>query len=158
MKPPRAGPLPARWTFLIALGIYLLWAGWLGWQAAMLSRDVVSIPQMADAPIILEAAIELPPAPEREVTVLRVFRGEAVLGHDPDAGVPRRIVLANLDKTQGWSTPGNYLLALTPDGAPGRFEVIAVPTSPGYKQEDARPIYPANESTRAQVERIVRGP
>jgi hypothetical protein len=156
MNPRRAGPLPALWTFLIALGIYVLWAGWLGWQAATLQRDILSTPQVAQAGVIVEALLVDGPAPNQTVEVVRAFRGGELLGLKPGQTV--KIVILNLDQTTGWNGDGKYILALQPTEGANHYAVITIPTSPGFKEATARPIYPATETTREQVERIVGKP
>jgi hypothetical protein len=54
-----------------------------------------------------------------------------------------------------WSGQGRYLLPLKQvPGPPGRYEVAAIPPSPGFTGRDVYRIYPATGEARAQYERI----
>ncbi len=168
MSPNRPTFSP-RLKLVLAAGLFALWTGWLLYQALTTSdAEVVSRPQLRAAPVIVEAEVSREPGDRWKVLVSRVYKGREVLGIPPDQeDVRKEIVVENLSNTCGWKTPGAYILALQQDkeaGGKETYEVIAIPRSAGFPPpaRDAKdrkrieelmrpPIYPATESTRAQV-------
>ncbi len=166
---PNRPTFSPRLRLVLAAGLFALWTGWLLYQVLTTSdAEVVSRPQLRAAPVIVEADLSREPGDQWKAVVTRVYKGWEVLGMPPDqAEVRKEIVVENLSNTRGWKTPGAYILALQPNqDARGKqaYEVVAIPRSPGFPPpaRDAKdrkrveelirpPIYPATESTRAQV-------
>jgi hypothetical protein len=129
--------------FVLALGLFAGWVGWLGYLAATKARPVVlSRPQLmvSDADVLAEvSALDVP------VVVKEVLHSKGVgLAVGDSLDVPnlkacRRLPRGNEkveDVPLDWTGPGTYLLPLkkTDDG----FAVVDVPPSPGYPPEGAR--------------------
>jgi hypothetical protein len=155
-------PLVLR--FRLALLAFLLWLSYLlalVWTRPLTptgSPLVLSRPQLLASTVDVIADIEDPHQP---ITVVEVLYG-------PDNGGPKvgdRLQVDNLldarplPRRRGeqppadYLGPGRYLVPLQPTGEKGRFDVAAVPPSPGFFENLVR-IYPDLPQTRAQYRQI----
>jgi hypothetical protein len=153
----------ARLRLILAAGAFLTWIGWLIYLAATTTRPIVlSRPQFlqADLDVIAELA-EVENHPDPKVRVVEVYwpkdARDKPLGHIP---VPE---LSELDKHQGYSGPGRYILPLQKATADKtvHFHLARIPRSPGYRARSGSAnryrIYPDNSETRSQLEKIRAG-
>jgi hypothetical protein len=168
-----------RWAMLMAATLlYGSWIAWLVYEAATSSDPiVVSIPQVLASPVVVEGEAAL----DDKVVVLRLYRlgwgcgielGRKVEGKvvvhkvyrllgSPDIGVDQEIVILNLAEASNWSGQGHYIFPLHPTRTKGVYEVTPIPPVPRMvpahlSDEVSRtPIYPANSSTRTQIERAL---
>jgi hypothetical protein len=147
---------------LIFLGTLVLFTGWLGWLAylAVTARTtvVLSRPQFLVATLNVVVTLDEIENAGRPLTVKQVLWSATDEGRQL---VNATITVSNLDRTLGWDGPGDYLLPLVPNGAPGRYQVPTTPRSPGYepnpRSEFGKPhIYPVTPATLRQVEQLPR--
>ncbi len=160
--PPINSAPPSSRQRLAFLGAFVLFAGWLAWLAWLSITThnpvVLSRPQFLVS--ALDVVIQLDRIPDglQEVTVKRVLWAMSAEDRKLEGA---SITLTNLDRTSGWTGPGEYLVPLIPDGPAGRFQVPATPRSPGFepdpRTEVGKPrIYPATEKTRRQHQMLAR--
>jgi len=128
--------VPAAAALLFALWIaYLATLAWSTRRPVVLSR-----PQFLVAPLVVIADVPIPGEPPVVRRVVHAAPGVPRLAE----GSPVDVV--NLGpNTDGWTTPGRYILPLAPlPRPPGStsYRVIEIPRSPGYPGGPAR-VYPA---------------
>jgi hypothetical protein len=137
--------------FIVAVGLFLGWVGWLAYLAATTRHPVVlSRPQLLAADVVVIADID---DPTKEVTVTEVpfFRIRPEKFEKP-------ITVANLAQCEGafaFARPGLYIVPLHRDEL-GRWWVQPVPVPSKLHDDDDFPrlrIYPVTAETRAQLER-----
>jgi hypothetical protein len=123
--------LRAAWL-LVTATLFVGWIGWLFYLAVTSQQPItVSRAQLLVAPLDVIAAVEAGPdgradSGVRVAEVRRPAQGREAL-------VGRTITVKNLpDCTaeSGWDGPGDYILALQPDG--DQYRVAPIPRSPGY--------------------------
>jgi hypothetical protein len=133
--------------FIVAVGLFLGWVGWLAYLAATARHPVVlSRPQLLAADAVVIADID---DPTNDFTV-----AEIVFPRDlPKFKDPIRVVnLGQCDRAFAFAGPGSYILPLHKDEL-GNLLVEPVPASPGFDGGPPR-IYPLTAETRAQLDRI----
>jgi hypothetical protein len=134
--------------FIVAVGLFLGWVGWLAYLAATTHHPVVlSRPQLLAADVVVIAKID---DPTKEVTIT-----EVAFSRLRQKQFEETITVANLaqcDDAYAFARPGLYVVPLHLD-ALDRWLVQSVPASPGFDRAPPR-IYPATDEIRAQLERI----
>lgn len=160
-SPPSSTP-PSSRQRLAFLGAFVLFAGWLAWLAwlSVTTQNPVVLSRPQFLVSALDVVIQLDRIPDgpHEVTVKRVLWAMSPEDRKLENA---SITITNLERTSGWTGPGEYLLPLIPDGPAGRFQVPATPRSPGFepdpRTEVGKPrIYPATEKTLRQHQTLAR--
>jgi len=138
---------------LVAL-IALLLLGWLGWLAYLAwpgttPREVLSRPQFLvstlDVIVRIDAAADGRPA-SPVIVEEALWPAEAKLVGQP-------LIVANLERCEGWQGPGSYILPLV--GQRESHQVALIPRSPGFEgAARAARIYPATPLNRAQWQHL----
>lgn len=164
---------PVVFRLVLFATLFGLWMAYLGYL--VLTRPltpqgrralVLSRPQIYSSDLDVVVQLDKEPSDETEVTVTDLLYASA--GIDVKKG--DKIRVSGLDKchpVQGgrptpspdWEGPGAYLLPLRPlrEGpakAADRFEVAAVPPSPGFHEGYLLRIYPATAEALAQYRLI----
>ncbi len=149
---------PSRVRLAVCALLFIAWIGWLVYLSATTTRPVVlSRPQFLAADLYVVAELRAGPkgdgAPAAEGTIREVVwskSGEDLAG--------RKVTITNLPQTakQGWTGPGEYILALSKVPLPAGtvYEVTEIPRSPGYASHKT-PIYPANATARRELKDLV---
>ncbi len=152
---PRSASLSRqRLLFLGAALLFAAWLGWLGYLAwATRATVVLSRPQFLVSALDVVVALERVEKGDQELTIKQVLWSATDEGRKL-AGA--RLTVTNLDRCAGWTTPGDYILPLIPDG-PGRYQVPPTPRSPGFEPDPSRNagrphIYPATPETLRQAQ------
>jgi hypothetical protein len=161
-------PVATRQGVLLfaAVSVFALWTLFMAYLAVTSAQPiVVSRPQILVASIVIEADVPADGGDARTVEVIRVLRGQKLLGMPAEAEKPDelQITVSNFAKVRGWQGPGDYILALTrTEAAKGPvYELVPVPPSPGFPPrnhlERLDPaIYPVSASSRAQTQEALR--
>jgi hypothetical protein len=144
-----------RLLLVLASLLALAWTSWLAYEAWTTADPiVVSRPQIMAAPLIVVAELQGEAEP-RLAHVTKVYRGQELLGADPDPAKKLAIHVRGLPGTP----PGSYILPLRETEVRMEFEVMPTPASPGFasamRNERAR-IYPVTPSTELQVRNALR--
>ncbi len=153
----------------IALAIFLLWSGWLSWQVWLYAHpNIVSLPQLHLAQLIVEADVPEAKNDAMVVTIKQVVKGKELLQTNPSIPAPggRKIIVMNLAQSKGWQGPGLYLLPLYPMEPKGgelpHFYVVPIPISPGFyytkPEQIQKPIYIMSDDIRQQVQKWLKTP
>ncbi|MBA4189957.1 MAG: hypothetical protein C0467_18385 [Planctomycetaceae bacterium] len=132
-----------RWRLILAAFAFLSWIVYLGYAAAMKSRDpIVSHIQAAAAPTAVVAEVT---ALDAKVTV------SEKLSKDGPEGV---VEVLNLAETRGFANAGKYLLYLEPRH--GAWLIVGQQRSPGNDISGVgKPlIYPWTDDVRKQAEKL----
>ncbi|MFQ3650341.1 MAG: hypothetical protein SNJ75_08420 [Gemmataceae bacterium] len=153
--------------FFTPLVLYGCWLSYLCWMVVKRPIQapgyalVLSRPQFLASPIDIIAEIPQKTGKAKVVEVLYpkenapVKPGDEILLRLIDECRP---VLGGKEAPRDWEGPGNYLVPMRPaPGAVGEYEVMAIPTSPGFRSASLSPpvrIYRDSAETRAQYARI----
>lgn len=160
-----------RRAALRLLVVALLFGGWLGYLAYLaftLPRTADGQPLVLSRPQILVSDLDVialvPGDQPGEVTIKEVLYPP---GEENRVG--QKIIVTNIDKCRAprrnvearepgpdWTGPGEYLLPLrTAEDGKG-YEVVPIPTSPGYPTVGPPRIYPATPQALAQYREIIK--
>lgn len=145
----------ARLRLGVAAAAFAAWVGYLGYLALTTTRPVVlSRPQFlaAEAYVLAELQATDKGEPSAHVLVKQVFWSKDGAGPKGDVTVSN---LPGSPTIQGWSGPGEYVLALSrdPKSKDNDYLVTPIPRSPTY-YHTAAPIYPDSPRVRQQVEAL----
>jgi hypothetical protein len=142
----------ARMRFVLALGLFAVWLGWLLYMAVSTSKPIVlSEPQFLVSSLDVVAEVPAISKGGADVVVQEVSwptdEGAKLKG--------QKLHVTNLDQCrEDWKGPGPYILALAPDGKEA-YRVAPLPRSPGFGGPTTTPgrprIYPVTASTQAQL-------
>ncbi len=154
---PSRGALRARLLLGLTAFLFSAWIGWLAYLAFTTTRPItLSRPQFLTAHVDVIATVAAKddrPDPQVKVATVLWSRDPQVR---PQAGQP--LVVGNLSQVtqnDGWDGPGDYILALSMDGA--GYTLAPIGVSPGFSSGSAPPrIYRVTRDTRAQ-HKLIRG-
>jgi hypothetical protein len=140
-----------RLWLAVTVILFVGWLGWLGYVAATASHPIVlSRPQLMMS--TLDVIADVPGAKDRpgNRAIVRQVHWPASQGNL----VGKAIEIVNLPQAKHWTGPGSYILCLVSDGN-GKYQVAAIPSSPGYEGWGQAPrIYPATTETLQQLDSI----
>jgi hypothetical protein len=155
--------------FLTPLVLYGCWLGYLSWMVAKRPIQapgyalVLSRPQLLASPIDIIASIPDRNGKAKVVEVLYptenapVKPGDEITLRFVDECRPLAVT-RNATPPDDWEGAGNYLVPMRASpGVQGEYEVMAIPTSPGFRAPMLNPpvrIYRDSPETRAQYARI----
>jgi hypothetical protein len=151
---------------VVSAGLFLAWIGFLAYLV-MRTRDpvILSRPQLTVSSMVVIADV-----PEKDGRPLPILMIKKVAWAAPDgdakAGGMQLVVegLADCGSRHGWRGPGEYIVPLTKRkvGSDYRFEVTAVPLSPGYKPEyvtvEIVQVGPDREKVAELAHKLLGGP
>jgi hypothetical protein len=157
---------PSRVRLAVAAVLFACWIGWLTYLAATTTRPIVlSRPQFLETRLCVLAELSAdkqdPNLPAEKAKILQVFwpAGKKDL-QETTISLTNLKVLEDRETGKekwapvaGWKGPGEYLLALTPEG-PG-YQVTPIPRSPGYGEAPGR-IYPATPQTTRELQDLLK--
>ena len=158
---------------VLVSALFAGWLGYLGYLVATRPRTaddrplVLSRPQLLASGIDVIAVLPTPPGkPEVKVTVVEVlYPDNSGLKKGATIRVSKLEVCHPVPRLPGdrppsdWSGGGRYLLPLKRlPGQPNRYEVVAIPPSPGFTDLGVYRIYPATDEALAQYRRIEKEP
>lgn len=156
-------PIVGRFVLLAAL--FLGWIGYLGYLV-LTARDpvVLSQPQFMVADVTVIAEIKQSPEQSNTIVIKEVRgpqHGASVELWKTFPKVGDELTLDNLDKTQGYSTPGEYIVPLVfTDKSRENYRVAPVPQPLAYGEGQSPNwpkfwIYPVKSDTLSQMEELV---
>jgi hypothetical protein len=150
----------SRVRLAVSALLFLGWIGWLAYLAATTTHPVVlSRPQFLEAKLYAIATVRAGAdggkTPADRVQVREVVWGDPEVLQRGDLNRKEITVrhLSDCGPQQGWTRPGEYILALNPLGPD--FQLAPIPRSPGYAESLGR-IYPANPHTRRELQDLVK--
>jgi hypothetical protein len=155
---------------LVLVGtLFALWLSYLGYLVLTRPHTDTGRPLVLSRPQILASTVdviaELPAPPGKDEVPVKVVQVLFRRGAGPEKDDTIRVSKLELcrpvprkgdpDPPKDWSGKGKYLLPLKRlPGQPGRYEVEAIPPSPGFMGQEVYRIYPATDEARKQYERI----
>jgi hypothetical protein len=156
---------PVVFRLILTSAMFIAWMGYLGFQVATRPQTATGAPLVLSRPQILASHIDViamvPDESGEKIEIIEVlYPEEATLkpGDTIDVINIRDCVQPRGDSeklAKDWTGPGHYLLPLRHMGTNNRYEVAAIPPSPGFYQPRPR-IYPANEAALAQYRHIAK--
>lgn len=162
---------PTVGRLVLCAGVFVLWLGYLGYLVATRPVTSENWPLVLSRPQIqassLDVVADLPELAkgEVEVTVIEVlFPAESEVKPGDKIRVTNLAECRPLPRHAGsvppwdWSGSGRYLLPLRRAAAvpnqPERYEVMPIPSSPGFSLQGVVRIYPATAEALAQYKGI----
>lgn len=143
----------ARWRLYIAFGLFVVWVGWLGYQALTHGRfPVISRAQLlvSQVDVIGVVSAQADGKPDATVEVQSIHWPADGGGLKPS----EKIQIVNLPDATGFRGPGTYIIPLVREQKPGEFRVAGLPPSPGFVTGGQFFIYPLTPATQKQLEAI----
>jgi hypothetical protein len=139
---------------LVSALLFAGWMAWLGYLALTTTRpEVLSRPQFLASQLDIIAEVDGDAEhPKATVTVKQVLWKAGEVQNPPAPKATLDIVnLPHVYPADGWTGPGEYLLALTFDPLTSTYRIAPVLHSPGLSRSHDRPrVYHATEPVLEQ--------
>lgn len=158
---------PAAWRLALAALVFAGWIAYLAYLAWTLPRAAGDLPLVLSRPQILVSDFDVVATVSSKepgkVTIKQVLypkSEEGKVGQEitvvniAQCQAPKRNVEAEQPPGPDWTGPGDYLLPLREAEDGKSYEVVPIPTSPGYQTPGPPRIYPATPQALAQYRQI----